>query len=355
MKQWNHGIIGMGSISRDHINGIAPLPGICVAAIYDRTPDVLERAGDRLGISDDMRFRDYEAMLASPGVDSVSICTPNFLHYEMVRQAIRAGKPFAVEKPLSLTVEQAEELTALVEAAAIPHILCFSYRFMPAARYARWIVQNGYLGELRHVNVQYHQGWGNDAHVPLTWRFQKDLCGYGALGDLGSHAIDLVRFMAGEIEEVSADCGILMPERESADGTGMLPVTVDDYAQFMAKLTGGVPALFSITRFAYGRRNYQRVELYGSKGGLIYTQDLLSGTLCDKLEACIGDVAFQSNQYSEMPVPVRFQCSQMEAFYRCLHGDGSGLAATLRDGLICQKVMDTVARSSAARQWERVQ
>lgn len=354
MKQWNHGVIGMGAVSRDHINGILPLPGMRVAAIYDRTPAVLEQAGDRLGIADNMRFRDYRTMLESPAVDSVSICTPNFLHYEMVRQAIQSGKPFAVEKPLSLTTEQAEELTALAEQAALPHILCFSYRFMPVARYARWIVQNGYLGELRHVCVQYHQGWGSDPHKPLTWRFQKELCGYGALGDLGSHVIDLVRFLAGEIEEISADCGTFIPERARLDGSGTGAVTVDDYAQFMARLAGGIPALFSVTRFAYGRRNYQRVELYGSKGGLIYTQDLLHDTLCDKLETCIGDVAFQSNHYSETPVPVSFQCSQMEAFYRRLNGDESGLAAGLRDGLVCQRVMDAVARSAASRQWERV-
>lgn len=353
MKQIRHGIIGLGNIAQEHIGGITQLEGMHVAALCTRNAETLAQKGEELGVPERLRFSDYREMLASGEVDSVSICTPNVQHYEMVRAAIEAGVPFAVEKPLCLTMEQALDLKERMGERPIPHMICFSYRFMDAARYARHLVTSGALGQLRHVFGRYDQGWGNDESRPLTWRFRKELAGYGALGDLGSHLIDLVRFTAGEIEAVTADMGVLMPKRILPEG-GEGEVTVDDYAMFLAKLRGGVSAMLETTRFAYGHRNLQQLAIYGSKGGLLYRQDLIGGKLCSSLEGCLTEEDFRANRYVPLAIPEEFHCTQMEAFERLLRGDHSGLAASLDDGIAVQRVMDTVARSAETGRWERI-
>ncbi len=355
MKQYRHGIIGLGSIAGEHIRGIEPLDGLRVAALCNRSPAALERWQKALAIPQRLCFTDYRELLACPEIDSVSICTPNAQHFEMVKAAIEAGKAFAVEKPLCLSLEEGEELRALLEKRPVAHMICFSYRFMPAARYARHLIRSGALGQLRHVFARYEQGWGNDESRPLTWRFQKEKSGYGALGDLGSHLIDLIRFLAGEIECLRADMGLLMPERVLPEGGGRGKVTVDDYAMFLARLEGGVPASFETTRFAYGRRNTQSIAVYGSRGGLVYSEDLIDGELVSSLEGCQTEEDFRANRYTRLEIPKEFHCTQMEAFERLLHGDENTLAATLEDGLACQRVMDAVARSAGNGQWERTE
>lgn len=354
MKEFRHGIIGLGSIAGEHIRGIEPLKGLHVTALCNRSPAALEKWSEILAIPARLCFRDYRELLACPEIDSVSICTPNVQHYEMVKAAIEAGKAFAVEKPFCLSIEQGEELRALLEKKPVPHMICFSYRFTPSARYARHLVRSGALGKLHHVYAQYEQGWGNDESRPLTWRFQKEQAGYGALGDLGSHLIDLIRFTAGEFECLTADMGVLMPERILPDGEGKGRVSVDDYTSFLAKLSAGVPVTYETTRFAYGRRNYQRLEIYGSRGGLVYVQDLIDGKIVDCLEGCLTEEDFKANRFSRLEIPPEFNCTQMEAFERLLRGDQSGLAATLDDGLICQRIMDTAARSARSGKWERI-
>ena len=354
MKEFRHGIIGLGSIAGEHIRGIEPLKGLKVAALCNRSPAALEKWSKKLAIPDRLCFTDYHDLLACTEIDSVSVCTPNAQHYEMVKAAIEAGKAFAVEKPFCLSIEQGEMLKTMLEHNPVPHMICFSYRFTPSARYARHLIRSGALGELRHVFAQYEQGWGNDESRPLTWRFQKEQAGYGALGDLGSHLIDLIRFMAGEFESLIAEMGTLMPERILPDGQGKGKVSVDDYAMFLAKLSGGVPVTYETTRFAYGRRNYQRVEIYGSRGGLVYTQDLVDGKISDILEGCLTEEDFKANRFSRIEVPGEFCCTQMEAFERLLRGDQSGLTATIDDGLICQRVMDSAARSARSGRWERI-
>lgn len=354
MNKIVHGVLGLGKVARDHIEGIAPLPGIEVGALCTRNEETLRRWGDALSVPERLRFTDARDLFSCGGVDSVSICTPNFLHGEHVRMAIAAGKPFAVEKPLSLSAEEARELCLLERAHPLPHMVCFSYRFMPAARYARFLIREGLLGEVRHVYAAYRQGWGSNARSPRTWRFQREKAGSGALGDLGSHLIDLVRFLVGGFLEVCADGGTFIRERPLEDG-GMGAVTVDDFTQFLARLEGGVPAMVSATRFAYGWRNLQRVEVYGSKGGLVYRQDLEEGRLQSHLEISIGEADFRANCYHEVKAPMEFRCTEMEAFGRLLRGDSSGLAATLEDGLQAELVMAAAERSQKTRRWEPVE
>ncbi|MEU8280399.1 Gfo/Idh/MocA family oxidoreductase, partial [Microbispora bryophytorum] len=159
-------------------------------------------------------------------------------------------------------------------------MVAFNYRRVPAVALARRFVEEGRLGEIRHVRAQYLQDWIVDPEFPLVWRLQKDKAGSGALGDIGAHIIDTAEFVTGQLlTGVSAMTETFVKERPLATsstglsaggGAGMGPVTVDDAALFIGRLSGGALASFEATRFATGRKNALRIEVNGSLGSLSF-------------------------------------------------------------------------------------
>ncbi|MDL2234105.1 Gfo/Idh/MocA family oxidoreductase, partial [Ruminococcaceae bacterium OttesenSCG-928-L11] len=193
------GTIGLGSIAtKRHLPGNDASPNLIQTALCDTDVDKLRAAQDRYGVDDAHCFTDFRDLINCPDVDAIDICTPNDLHYQMALAAIESGKPYALEKPITLTAEEADVLANRTQERSVKNMVCFSYRFKAAARFARDLVANGAIGELYHANMRYFQGWGLPKYEqPLVWRYQKEHAGSGALGDLGCHAIDLVRFVTG--------------------------------------------------------------------------------------------------------------------------------------------------------------
>ena len=226
---------------------------------------------------------DWRALISRDDVDLVDICTPGDTHAEIAIAALEAGKHVLCEKPLANTVAEARAMVAAAERArarGIRSMVGFTYRRVPAIALARQLVQEGRVGEIRHVRAQYLQDWLVDPESPLTWRLDKDRAGSGALGDVGAHIIDLAHFVTGEgITGVSATTETFVAERPlpgavhglSAEvGTGRGRVTVDDAAIFLARLSGGALATFEATRFATGRKNSIRLEVNGSRGSIAF-------------------------------------------------------------------------------------
>jgi predicted dehydrogenase len=156
----------------------------------------------------------------------------------------------------------------------------FSYRRTPAIAFARQLVAEGRIGELRQVRAQYLQDWLSDAEAPMTWRLDKKLAGSGALGDIGAHIVDSVQFITGEtLDSVSGTMETIVADRpllaESIGLSGTAStergtVTVDDAAYFTGRLAGGALGAFEASRFATGRRNAFRLEFSGSKGAISF-------------------------------------------------------------------------------------
>jgi predicted dehydrogenase len=265
--------------------------------------------------------------------------------------AAAAKKPYSVEKPVTLNARDTEALAKATETAGIKNMVCFSYRFKAAARYARELVQSGALGNIYHVSMQYLQSWGlPGANAPLVWRFVKDRAGSGALGDLGCHALDLVGFITGKnYTRVISDAETFVKERTLPGGKGTGKSDVDDFCNYMTRMEGGTTATFQITRFSYGRGNYQRLEIYGEKGALVYKLDETPGK--DELEICIGKPLGDLNIYTPVPVPGRFAADQMQSFADILNNRGDGTAASIQDGLENQKVLDAVIASFEEGKW----
>jgi predicted dehydrogenase len=226
---------------------------------------------------------DWRALIARDDVDLVDICTPGDTHADIAIAALDAGKHVLCEKPLANTVAEARAMAAAAERArahGIRSMVGFTYRRVPAIALARQLVQEGRVGDIRHVRAQYLQDWLVDPESPLTWRLQKDRAGSGALGDIGAHIIDLTHFITGErITGVSATTETFVQERplpsavhglSAQAGTGRGRVTVDDAAIFIARLSGGALATFEATRFATGRKNAIRLEVNGSRGSIAF-------------------------------------------------------------------------------------
>ncbi|MFJ7069269.1 Gfo/Idh/MocA family protein [Streptomyces sp. NPDC101115] len=260
-----------------------------LAAIAGRDGTAVRAAADRHGWA--AAETDWRALIAREDVDLVDVCTPGDSHAEIAVAALEAGKHVLCEKPLANSVTEAELMAAAAEAAAARGqvaMVGFNYRRVPAVSYARTLIAEGRLGELRHVRVTYLQDWLVDPDFPLTWRLEREHAGSGALGDLGAHAVDLAQYLAGELlVGVSALTETFVRERplltgaaaglSARPGSGACgPVTVDDAALFTGRLASGALASFEATRMAAGRKNALRLELNGEKGSLAFDLERLN-------------------------------------------------------------------------------
>ncbi|MEV0378379.1 Gfo/Idh/MocA family oxidoreductase [Nonomuraea sp. NPDC050643] len=249
-----------------------------MAVLSGRSKERTEAAAAQLGWAD--IETDWRELVKRDDVQIVDICTPGDSHAEIAIAALRAGKHVLCEKPLANTVAEAEAMVAAAAAAPGKSMVAFNYRRVPAVALARRYVEEGRLGEIRHVRAQYLQDWIVDPEFPLVWRLQKDKAGAGALGDIGSHIVDASEFITGQhVVGVSALTETFIKERPLASASAGLgatgsaekgTVTVDDAALFIGRMSGGAVASFEATRFANGRKNAMRIEINGSLGSLAF-------------------------------------------------------------------------------------
>ena len=350
------GSVGLGGIwTGVHEPGIRRSPDLELVAICDIDEEKLKAAGEKYGIDEAHRFVDYHDLINCPDVDAVDICTSNDAHFEIGMAAVEAGKPYDIEKPITMTAEEADILANATKEKGIKNMVCFSYRFKAAARYAKDLIAQGKIGKVYHVDMQYFQAWGLPrVDCPLAWRFIKNRTGSGALGDLGCHALDLVRFVLGkEYTNIVGHTGTYVKERKLEKGEGVGQVDVDDFCNYMADMEDGVSASFQITRFGFGRGNYQRMEIYGSEGAIVYSLDATPG-LEDEIEVCSGDINADAHVFSKLPIPQQYYSDQMQSFADILNGVGDGMPATIFDGQANQHVVDTILDSAEAGNWMEI-
>ncbi|MFF4196194.1 Gfo/Idh/MocA family protein [Nonomuraea sp. NPDC001831] len=249
-----------------------------MAVLAGRSKEQTAAAAARLGWAD--VETDWRELVRRDDVQIVDICTPGDSHAEIAIAALRAGKHVICEKPLANTVAEAEAMVAAAAAAPGRSMVAFNYRRVPAVALARRYVEEGRLGEIRHVRAQYLQDWIVDPEFPLVWRLQKDKAGAGALGDIGSHIVDAAEFVTGQrVAGVSGLTETFVKERPLAGESAGLAasraaergaVTVDDAALFIGRMSGGALASFEATRFATGRKNAMRIEVNGQLGSLAF-------------------------------------------------------------------------------------
>src|SRR6185369_6537981 len=281
------GMIGHRFMGKAHSNAWRQAPhffplkaSIEMSTICGRDPAAVESARAQLGWQ--KTSTNWREVIQSPDIDIVDINTPNDSHAEIAIAAAQNGKHVLCEKPLAMTVKEAEKMLAAAQKAKIVHMVCHNYRRIPAIAQAKKMIAEGAIGQVYHYHARYAQDWIVDPEFPLVWRLQKGVSGSGTHGDINAHIIDLARYLVGEFKEV---CGLmhtfikerpLQDQSGKGDGLGakagkkMGKVTVDDAAMFIGKFKNGALANLEATRFALGRKNHIAIEINGSKGSLSF-------------------------------------------------------------------------------------
>lgn len=246
-----------------------------VSAVLSSDPDRSLAAGAELGLDEErVHTSVYEMIKAesnrAEGAEIAAIMTPNDSHFPFARAALENGLDVICDKPMTNTVEEAEELARLVEDTGLIFCLTHNYTGYPLVRQARAMVSEGELGDLRLVQVEYVQGGKareddpDPAAGPLPWRFDPAKGGPSlVMGDIGSHAHNLVRFITGlEVTEVAAEVGAIAPKRK-----------VHDFAGALLRMEHGVRGCFWVTQAAAGIENCLRIRVSGTRGSLEWAQE----------------------------------------------------------------------------------
>jgi len=310
---------------------------------------------------------DWRALAEHPEVDLVDVCASNDLHAPVAIAAAQAGKAVFCEKPLARNMAEAREMLQAVESAGVPHMVCFNYRFFPAVRLAKGLVEDGTLGRVRQFRAIYLQDWLRDAATPASWRTDEPQAGLGALGDTGVHIIDLARYLVGEFEQVTGMLSTFVPERPLADGSGRRQVTVDDAAAFLARLEGGVSGVFESTRVANGRKNFMHVELNGERGSLYWNAEDLNSLWVYTDDDPVRVRGFRRIVVTEAEHPwaahwwppghiLGYEHSFVHAVVELMEAITKGRPAQpgFRDGLQAQAVLEAVQRAAQSASWQVV-
>jgi predicted dehydrogenase len=276
------GMLGYAFMGKAHSNAMKKLPYMIypppaipkMVAICGRNEEATRAAAVRFGY--ESYYTDWRKMLADDRVQLFDNGGPNDAHAEPSIAAAQAGKHILCEKPLGRTAEESKTMLDAVQKAGVKHMVAFNYRFVPAIRQIRKIVESGALGRIYHFRASYLQEWIMPHYnMPMIWRLQKSVAGSGALGDLGAHIIDLGRYLVGDVKSVSAMTKTFIPERPWGDGT-MGKVDVDDAFAAVVEFENGALGTLEATRFAAGRKNANTLEINAEKGSIRFNLERMN-------------------------------------------------------------------------------
>ena len=247
-----------------------------IAGAFSSDPAKSKETARDLGLDPSRAYDSYEEMAESEyalpegdRIELLSIVTPNHLHHDVASTFLRKGVHVICDKPLTTSVEDAEDLCDLADRYSCLFAVTHSYTGYPIVKEARERVRAGELGEIRKVVVEYNQGWlftplETEGHKQAEWRTDPDRAGISsALGDIGSHAHNLVRYVTGlEVQRLFADLGTVVDGRK-----------LEDDATVLLELEGGIRGMLSVSQIATGERNNLRFRIYGSSRGLDWSQE----------------------------------------------------------------------------------
>ena len=285
------GVLGYGFMGKAHSNGYQRVPFFFwppvarprLVAICGRTEKAVAEAALRYGFGG--YYTNWRDMVQDERVQVFDNSASADVHAEPCIAAARAGKHVLCEKPLALTAADARAMWVAAEDAGVKHMTGFNYRFIPAVRLARDLIQNGELGDIYHFRGRWLYEGGDDPNRSYSRRHDRSQGGYGALGNIGVHIIDLARFLAGEIESVGGITATFTKERPLRDRPGeMREVTIDDAFAASVKFTGGAVGTLEASTVATGRKQNGAFEINGSKGSVIFELERMN-----ELKVCLRD------------------------------------------------------------------
>ena len=351
-------IVGTGFGQKVHLPGFKAHPRTEVVAVYHRALAKAEAIASAEGIPH--ACQTVAELAALPEVQAVSISTPPFLHYDMAKTVLQAGKHVLLEKPTTLTATEARELYHLAAANHAVAALDFEFRCVPAWQRLAELLAENYVGNIRLLKVDWLVSSRADATRPWNWYAQKSQGG-GALGAIGSHAFDYIAWLFGPIQRLSARLSTSIPLRHDPTTGEQKPVDADDTCLLMLELADGTPCQVCLSSVTYQGRGHW-VEVYGDRGTLV----LGSNNQKDYVHGFQLWASQEGQPLSLVEIPRRLEFPKtyldgriapfIGVVDRWVQGidQGSAIAPSLREGVYSQLLMDLTHESHTSGRWVEV-
>ncbi|MFB0994042.1 MAG: Gfo/Idh/MocA family oxidoreductase [Paracoccaceae bacterium] len=385
-KILNVAMIGGGFMGKAHAMAYAAMPMFFWPApaiphrkvVVDVTDDLANEAKARFGF--DEASSDWRSVITRDDIDVVDICTPNNVHAEIAIAAAAAGKHIICEKPMARGGEEAKTMLDAVQKAGIIHMVAFSYRRTPAVALAKKYINEGRIGKILNFRGTYLQDWSADPDGPLSWRFQKSIAGSGAIGDIGTHVVDLAHYLVGPIAAVSALTPTYVKTRPMQSGgldklgaseknadAPRAEVDVEDEVVSMLKFKNGAIGSLEATRNGYGRNNFITLEIHGTEGSILFNYERR-----DELQVMFNSdpadargfrtvYTGPAHPYGEgmWPIPalgIGFSETKIIECYDFFKAITSGkqTSPNFADGYLTELVADALIASGKSEQWTKV-
>jgi len=325
-----------------------------LVALAGRTEAAVAAAAKRYGY--ERWTTDWRDLVSDDAISLFDNGGPNSLHAEPTIAAAEAGKHVLCEKPLGRTADESYDMWQRVAATGVKHMCAFNYRFVPAVRLARNLMEAGEIGEVIHFRGRYLQEWGADPTLE-AWRFHPEEAG-GTLGDTGAHLIDLARFLVGEIDSVAGIVRTYVPGRQ-----------VDDAIAATVEFDHGATGTIEATRVTLGHKNALQWEVNGTKGSIAFDVERLNEL--QVFRAGTSSVSgFETVLVTEPGHPfmewwwppghiIGWEHTFVHEIHYLLHaiaedGNVAPYGATFEDGYRAAEVCDAIARSSSSGRREQI-
>lgn len=363
------GLIGTGFMGRAHAIALHEVASVfedvpaprCVA-VADRDEAHARAAAPSLGF--ERAVADWRRLLDDPDVDVVDICTPNHLHAEMAQAALAAGKHVYCEKPLAIDAAEAATLAAQAAASGKVHAVGLNYTANPLIRVARDILRSGEIGEPVSFSGRYFEDYMASPDVPFSWRCERRLAGSGALGDLGSHLINMLHFLLGGVRRLTAATETVIATRHDPATGEARAVENEDLARALIELESGLPATLEISRVASGRKCGLEFQVFCSKGALAFDQERMNELRLYSGADARGRRGYRTilagpehGDYARFcPAPGHglgindLKVIEIHNLIAAIQG-GAAFYPDFTEGLNVQRVMAAIERSAAGRSW----
>ena len=383
MKEINVAMIGCGFMGKAHSNAwrqvgrfLDPKIKPVMKVVCDIDKDLAEASAERFGWEE--AATSWQKVIARDDIGIIDIATPGNTHCKIALGAAAAGKHILCEKPIANSLAEAKEMVKAVDKAGVQHMAAFNYRRVPAVALAKELIKKKKLGRIFHFRAVYLQDWIIDPKFPLVWRLRKEAAGSGSHGDLNAHIIDLALHLVGDIDEVVGTDTTFIKERPLLDtgATGLSArtrgkkkgkVTVDDATLFLARFANGALGSFEATRFAQGRKNYNRFEINGDKGSIAFNLERMN-----ELEFFDATLPRETQGWSTILVNedvhpylaawwppghiIGWEHTFIHEVYDFVNGiaTGRGTTPNFADGTMTQAVLEAVTASCRKKSWMKI-
>ncbi|MGJ9413081.1 Gfo/Idh/MocA family protein [Aeromicrobium sp. CF4.19] len=375
------GVVGLGWMGQVHARALSRLPHHYpdaplrprLVAVADPVDDDRTRAAvSALGFGE--HVADWRDLVDRDDLDLVCVAGPNFVHRDVAVAAARAGKHLWVEKPAGRSAAETREIVDAVTAAGVQAAAGFNYRNVPAVEMARDLVATGRLGRVEHSTVRFLADYSADPDAALSWRFRTATSGSGVLGDLVSHAADLLRHVVADVAELVVDRATFIAQRREAlpgamhyeKGAGALgDVENEDYVSALLRLADGSRAVLESSRVAVGEQNRYTLEVHGTEGTVSWDfrrmNELQVSTRAEgEYLNAFSTTRFAAPGDGELGVfqpgannPMGFDDLKVVEARRLVESIATGepVGATIHDALSAAVVVDAMSESANERRW----